>query len=191
MGYFVPFQSGFRYGQSTMDLVLILDFNIKKAIAIKRHQLQPFLTLTLISIPLELEEGSLTGLKTFLCNRSIQVRFGSELWEELGVDSWIPEGSVIYPGLFNILVNGIFSWVRKEYCLSLFADMYIVLQIWNQGRNRSCFHSNSKSSGSGDRVDKWLEFWKYPFTKQNKLFGSKISVTAYKWMDKTVKHSKF
>lgn len=44
-GYFVPYQSGFRNGHSTMDSILNLDIDIKKAIANKDAVVAAFLDI--------------------------------------------------------------------------------------------------------------------------------------------------
>ncbi len=61
-------------------------------------------------------------IKDILRNRTMQVRVGRMLPEELKVENGIPQGSVMSPVLFNILINGIFGTVRKDLGLSLFAD---------------------------------------------------------------------
>lgn len=62
------------------------------------------------------------------------MKVGSESSEELEVENGAPQGSVISPVIFNILVNGMFRRVGKEFRFSLFADD---ASIWKRGRNLS------------------------------------------------------
>lgn len=56
---------------------------------------------------------------------------------EVEVKKGTPQGSVISPVLFKILINGIFSTVSKDLGLSLFADDGA---IWRRGRKESHSH---------------------------------------------------
>ena len=58
----------------------------------------------------------------FLNNRSIQVKMGPEISKRIGVENGTPQGSVVSPLLFNIMINGIFSNLQPGICRSLFAD---------------------------------------------------------------------
>ena len=50
------------------------------------------------------------------------MRIGNELSDELEVENGTPQGSVISPVLFNILLNSMFSRVQNGFGLSLFVD---------------------------------------------------------------------
>ena len=61
-GYFVEYQSGFRQGRSTMDAVLDLDIDIKKAIANKEAVVAVFLDIEKAYYDMLWKEGLLIAL---------------------------------------------------------------------------------------------------------------------------------
>uniref|UniRef100_A0A667ZNI8 RNase H type-1 domain-containing protein n=1 Tax=Myripristis murdjan TaxID=586833 RepID=A0A667ZNI8_9TELE len=71
-------------------------------------------------------------IKNFLCDRTIQVRVGTVLSEVYRVENGTPQGSVISPVLFNIMVNDMLSNFKGNFGVSLFADDGA---IWKRGRN--------------------------------------------------------
>ena len=88
-GFFVTHQSGFRQGRSTMDAVLSLDMDIKKAMANKEAVVAVFLEIEKAydmlwkeGLQIALYDAGIRGrmfnwIMNFLCNRSIQVRIGN------------------------------------------------------------------------------------------------------------------
>jgi len=177
-GYFMEYQSGFRQGRSTMDAVLDIDIDIKKAIANKEAIVAVFLDIEKAydmlwreGLLIALYDAGIRGrmfnwIKNFLSNRTIQVRVGSELSEELEIENGTPQGSVISPVLFNILVNGMFSRVGKEFRFSLFADDGA---LWKRGRNLSYMFGQIQNALK--RVSEWADDW-----------GFKISTEKTKYM---------
>ena len=105
-GFFVTHQSGFRQGRSTMDAVLSLDMDIKKAMANKEAVVAVFLEIEKAydmlwkeGLQIALYDAGIRGrmfnwIRNFLCNRSIQVRIGSEPSDEFEVENGTPQGSV-------------------------------------------------------------------------------------------------
>lgn len=146
----MSYQSGYRQGRTTIDAVFNLDIDVKKAIANKEVVVAVFLDIEK-SYDMLWKEGLLITLSdakirgrmfnwimNFLCNRPVQVRVGSELSEKLEAENGTPQGSVISPVLFNILVNGMLSKMGKQFGFSLFADY---AAIWMQWRNLSYIFS--------------------------------------------------
>lgn len=70
----------------------------------------------------------------FLCGRSIQVRIGSEISRKCLVENGTPQGSVISPVLFNVMINDIFSEVRPGIGKS-YLQMMVVY-----GKGEKMFH---------------------------------------------------
>ena len=58
----------------------------------------------------------------FLRGRTIQVKVGAELSSKHGVENGTPQGSVVSPTLFSIMINDIFVNVTVDMRRSLFAD---------------------------------------------------------------------
>jgi len=54
--------------------------------------------------------------------RTIQVMVGSVSSKTVAIENVIPQGNVISPVLFNIMINNIFDKVERGFGLSLFAD---------------------------------------------------------------------
>lgn len=110
-------------------------------------------------------------IRNFLSNRTIQVRVGSELSEELEIENGTPQGSVISPVLFNILVNGMFSRVGKEIRYSLFADDGA---LWKRGRNLSYIFDQIQTALK--KVVEWANDWGFKLSTEK----TKYMVIGYK-----------
>jgi len=54
--------------------------------------------------------------------RTIQVMVGSVSSKTVAIENVIPQGNVISPVLFHIMINNIFDKVERGFGLSLFAD---------------------------------------------------------------------
>lgn len=64
--------------------------------------------------------------------RTIQVRIGKELSSKHVVENGTPQGSVISPTLFSVMINDIYGNIQVDMGRSLFADDGA---IWKRGRN--------------------------------------------------------
>ena len=71
-------------------------------------------------------------MKHFLNNRSIQVKIGKETSRRCLVENGTPQGSVISPLLFNIIINDVFANVQPGIGRSLFADD---ISLWKRREN--------------------------------------------------------
>ena len=182
-GFFVTHQNGFRQGRSTMDAVLSLDMDIKKAMANKEAVVAVFLEIEKAydmlwkeGLQIALYDAGIRGrmfnwIRIFLCNRSIQVRIGSELSDDFEVENGTPQGSVISLVLFNIIVNGMFSRVGRGFGFSLFADDGA---IWKRGRNLPYLFNQIQ--GALEKVTEWANDWGFNIsTEKTKcmVFGNK------------------
>lgn len=143
-GALVDHQSGFRKERSTMDNVVALDYEVRKAFANKECLIAVFLD-TEKAYDMLWKEGLLIKLlrygvswrmiwwiKNFLEVRTIQVRVGGAIYDVASVDNGTPQGSVISPVLFNVMINDMFSDLSLGTGKSLFADDGA---IWVKGRN--------------------------------------------------------
>jgi len=143
-GCFVDVQNGFRNGRSTMESVVVLDQDIKRAFNNKEVVVSVFLDIEkaydslwkeglMIKIfDLGVRGRMFNWIKDFLMKRTIQVKVGNVSSKTVGIENGTPQGSVISPVLFNIMINDIFGKVERGFGLSLFADDGA---IWKRGRN--------------------------------------------------------
>ncbi len=86
---------------------------------------------------IKLDMMGITGIiynwiKDFLADRFIQVRIGKVLSGRYMVENGIPQGSIISPILFSVMIKDVFSQVQGDIVRSLFADDGAV---WKWGRN--------------------------------------------------------
>ena len=68
----------------------------------------------------------------FLQNRMIQVRVGDAYSNGTTIDNGTPQGSIMSPVLFNVMVKDIFEDLGSGFGVSLLADDGAV---WKRGRN--------------------------------------------------------
>jgi len=136
-------QSGFRKACSTTDHIIRLADDVHLAIKNRQYTLAVMLDLTkafdmvwhrglLHKIKgLVLQGNVLEFIKDFLTERTIRVRIGSSLSSPYNLDSGTPQGSVISPLLFLLMINDIDDPLNGER-LSLFADDSA---LWKPGPN--------------------------------------------------------
>lgn len=161
-----PYQSGFRRGRNTMDSVLCLESDIRKAQTNKEILIAVFFDVEK-AYDMLWKEGLLIKLKSlgiggriynwvmnFLFDREIQVRVGSEYSSVYKVENGTPQGSVCSPLLFNIMINDIFSQLEQSVGKSLYADDGA---LWVRGRN--VLHVSKKMQAAIVDVEKWANKW--------------------------------
>ncbi len=177
---FSPYQSGFRKGRSTMDSLLCLESDIRKAqtnrevvIAVFFDVEKAYDMLWKEGLLIKLQRLGIGGkvyswILDFLFNRNIQVKVGAEFSEVYTVENGTPQGSVCSPLLFNIMINDIFSNIDQKIGKSLYADDGA---LWFRGRNES--YVKSKIQDSINEVEKWTNKWGF------RLSVSKIQVICF------------
>jgi len=146
-------QSGFRKGRSTIDQIIRLADDAHKAINNRHYTLAVMLDLTkafdmvwhrglLHKIKgLGLQGNILSFIEDFLTGRTIQVRVGNNLSSSYHLENGTPQGSVISPLLFLLMINDIDDPVNGER-LSLYADDSA---IWKSGANLTELVKNVQS----------------------------------------------
>ena len=129
-----PNQSGFRQHRSTIDQVIRLYNDIQTA----KHQHKQIASIFIDfekAFDLLWTDGLLYKLKTFgitgnifvwisnfLKNRTLRVKIGSTTSEVYSFENGTPQGSVISPLLFNIMVNDLGNKLQTCTNISQFAD---------------------------------------------------------------------
>ena len=126
-------QSGFRKYKSTIDQILKLQDTILKKLKNKEHVLAIFIDFEraydMLHVPTLLNKFQKLGIvgntfkwvESFLCNRTFQVKVGAELSDKFLQQNGTPQGSIISPLLFLIMINDIPTGVDGVE-MSLFAD---------------------------------------------------------------------
>uniref|UniRef100_A0A3B5Q0T1 Reverse transcriptase domain-containing protein n=1 Tax=Xiphophorus maculatus TaxID=8083 RepID=A0A3B5Q0T1_XIPMA len=142
-GYLSKCQSGFRKGRSTMDPLLCLEHEIRKGQVNKESVVAVFFDIEKAydmmwkdGFLIKLKKMGINGsmfywIKDFLQDRSIQVRIG-QLSEKFFVENGTPQGSIVSPLFFSIVINDMFDNLESGMGFSLFADDGA---IWKRGKN--------------------------------------------------------
>ena len=126
-------QSGFRKYKSTHDQILKLQDTILKKFKNKEHVLAIFIDFEraydMLHVPTLLKKFKEFGImgnifkwvENFLSDRTFQVKVGAELSDKFVQQNGTPQGSIISPLLFLIMINDIPTGVDGVE-MSLFAD---------------------------------------------------------------------
>ena len=126
-------QSGFRKHRCTSDQILKLQDTILKKLKNKEHVLAIFIDFEraydMLHVPTLLKKIQNLGIvgntydwvENFLSHRSFQVKVGAELSDIFLQENGTPQGSVISPLLFLLMINDIPNGIDGVE-MSLFAD---------------------------------------------------------------------
>ena len=157
-------QNGFRKGRSTTLNITHLENEVQKSLNTKGETLAIFVDLLkaydrllikglLVKCArVGLRGNILTFIQNFLTKRTFQVKIGETASLTKTLDNGIPQGCIISPFLFNLMVYDIpTSPVINSL---LYADDYL---LWKSGRNLK-FTSNAVQNHL-NTVNKWLNSW--------------------------------
>ncbi len=147
-----------------MDSIVSLEDEIRKAFVNKESVIAVFFlyiekTYDMLwkeGLLIKLENLSIKGrmynwIKEFLIGRSIRVKVGDDISSSSGIiDNGTPQGSVISPLLFIIMINYVFSRIHSSLGKSLFADDGA---LWFKGKNID--YNISKMKCALNEVEKW------------------------------------
>ena len=81
-------------------------------------------------------------IKTFLSGRSMQVRWKGAMSTVETVNMGVPQGSVIAPLLFNIMVHDVVTAVTRKVVITMYADD---LAIWLDTHIRRLFQVDGEN----------------------------------------------
>ena len=166
-----PAQTGFRQGKSTIDQILKLQDTISNYNANGGYTVGAFLDfekafdmLYINGLMYKLKNIGIVGnmfsfIDSFVRDRTFQVRVGSSKSDIKNLENGTPQGSVISPILFLIMINDI--KVKAGVELSLFADDSATFK---SGKHLDSLVKDVQESL--DLISDWCEKW-----------GVKISLT--------------
>lgn len=170
-GYISKYQSGFRRGRNTMDPVLCLEHEVRRAQINKESVVVVFFdiekaydTMWREGLLIKLRKIEINGrmfnwVKDFLMGRQIQVRIGKIFSEKFPVEYGTPQGSIVSPLLFSLMINDVFNGIKDGMGFSLFADDGA---IWKRGKNIE-FIVKKLQKAIG-KVEEWSYKWGFKFS---------------------------
>lgn len=159
-------QAGFRQGRRCLDQILLLQDEITKAMSRKGHTMAVFIDferafdlMWVDGLLFKLRSMGITGrtyrfVRDFLSDRTIQVRVGSILSKCVQMENGCPQGSVLSPMLFLIMMNDYPVDPRNGCKLSLFADDSTIYKSGNY-INYTVGHLQKYLNN----IYKWCERW--------------------------------
>lgn len=152
-----PCQSGFRAGRCTMDSLSRLEAAAKDSIAMGSYCVSVFLDITQAfdsvghhGLLVKIDQLGLKGnlakfIQQFLHLRRFSVRIQGTHSNQYPTYCGVPQGSVISPTLFNIMINDLFKNLPSDISHSLYADdgalwithnsLDVALQTMQEGMN--------------------------------------------------------
>ncbi len=179
------YQTGFRKAKSTTDALVKLSNETEKTLIMKEVMVAVFLdvekaydTMWREGILIKLDKMGIGGkmynyILDFLSQRAFSVKVGEESAEEFTVENGIPQGSVISPVLFNLMINDIFEKLGNGNGGILYADDAV---IWKRGRNISYIVMNIQKEIQ--TLEQWGIDWGFKFSvqKSNVMFFTKRKI---------------
>uniref|UniRef100_A0A8C6LAI2 Reverse transcriptase domain-containing protein n=1 Tax=Nothobranchius furzeri TaxID=105023 RepID=A0A8C6LAI2_NOTFU len=165
------YQSGFRKERGTMDAIVYLETEIRKALINKESLVVVFFDVEKASdmvwtegLLLKLKKLGVGGrmynwIKDVWSERNIQVEIGSTLSRGCKVENGTPQGSVISPILFTIMTDDVFQNVGTEFGMALFTDDGAK---WKKGKNIQ--YVQKKVQEAIKMVENWSYDWGFKFS---------------------------
>jgi ribonuclease HI/exonuclease III len=163
------YQNGFRPGRSTADNLVRLIDAVQTGFQQKEVTVALFLDLKAAfdkvnkkALLIKLHQAGFRGrlakfIINFLENRTIKVRCGNTLSPSFIQDHGLPQGSVISPTLFLIMINDVFKdieYISPQIQFSMYADD---LMLWYT--YPSVDHANRTIQQALLHVNAWCENW--------------------------------
>lgn len=167
-------QSGFRKGRSTYDHLTKLQHQIRKGISRREFTLAVFLDIEKAfdlvwqdGVILQFDQLGIKGriqhwIYDFLRNRNFKVRLGQTSSKRHTQQNGTPQGSVLSPTLFNILINGLANAIDSNHPKieqSLFADD---AAIWKTGK--SIKKIKDAIQKTLNTISNWADHWGFKFS---------------------------
>jgi len=170
-----PAQAGFRKGLSTVDQIVKLSDQIHKSLKMKHTTVAAFLDfekaydmlwrdgLMQKLITLGVNSKMLGFINNFINNRTFQVKVNETLSEKKILENGTPQGSVISPILFLVMINDLKVSDPKTQ-QSIFADDSA---IYRSGPNQQ--RVQNKIQDGLDEIEKWCIKWGFKLSAQKSV----------------------
>jgi ribonuclease HI len=161
-----PCQSGFRRDKSTMDSLLVIKNNISEAFKNKEYCLSLYVDLegaydsvwheglVYKLIKLNVNKTYVIWLIDYLKGREFSVIIGDSLSDKSKVKCGLPQGAVLSPLLFNIMLGDI--PIDSTVKIIIYADD---ITIMCRGQSLEVVRKNMQKYV--DRLTLWLKKWKF------------------------------
>lgn len=184
-----PVQSGFRSHRSTIDHLTRLADQIYKSYSVGHYTVATFIDFSNAfdmlwkrGLLYKLSKLGIRGnmyewINGFLSDRSVRVRVGNCLSDRCSLENGTPQGSVLSPLLFLIMINDTPSGGDHSSYGSLFADDSAV---WRSGSNLS--YLLKKQQETLNTIITWCDNWGFKlneaktvsiiFTRKHKVTNS-------------------
>ena len=167
-----PIQSGFRSGRSTNDHLIRLETFIRDAFVNREHVVSVFFDLEKAydttwryGILKDLHNLGLRGrlpvfIRSFLEDRTMQVRVGSTLSDFYDQEQGVPQGSILSTSLFNIKINNIVKCLDSKTDGSLYVDDFGICY-----RSKNMRTIERKLQQCINRIEDWATSNGFKFSK--------------------------
>ena len=167
-----PIQSGFRSGRSTNDHLMRLETFIRDAFVNREHVVSVFFDLEKAydttwryGILKDLHDLGLRGrlpvfIRSFLEDRTMQVRVGSTLSDFYDQEQGVPQGSILSTTLFNIKINNIVKCLDSKTDGSLYVDDFGICY-----RSKNIRTIERKLQQCINRIEDWATSNGFKFSK--------------------------
>ena len=187
--FYSPYQSGFRAGHSTLDGLIRYQHSANSALREGKFCVAAFIDISsafdtvwhhgVLSI---LRDLGLVGrlakfINDFLSLRKVAVRLGNKVSPSYPLHSGVPQGSVLSPTLFSVLINSIFQNNPPTVENSLYADDGA---IWTVSADlRTAIESIQTAL---NHISSWSDKWGLCIS-ENK---TKAMITSYRRADNPI-----
>jgi ribonuclease HI len=154
------FQAGFRKHRSVTDHTVKLSAHVRKAISWRHAVVGTFFDIYRAfdsvwhnKLLAKLSNMGIQGrllafVKSFLQDRKMRVRYRGHFSDYRGIDMGVPQGSVIAPMLFSLMISDMNSLATPGYSLSCFADD---IALWRT------YKGNISSIGKKRKSENWFK----------------------------------